>query len=171
MKHLSRLSAGGLVIAAVATLLLGVRSQPTESATRLCGRDFVRAVIISCGGSRWKRYSPEENDERSSLYSALLDSLDESPLRSLTEEPETEEVEDTEPETPVGESETPLPHLEGHRASAGSSEDSNEEQGRRLASAFLVPLEEKSSRSKRSAGLGKTCCKRGCTRSEIIKLC
>ncbi|XP_041061477.1 relaxin-3-like [Carcharodon carcharias] len=149
----------------MATLLLGVRSQPTESATRLCGRDFVRAVIISCGGSRWKRYSPEENDERSSLYSALLDSLDESPLRSLTEEPETEEVEDTEPETPVGESETSLSHLEGHRTSAGSSEDSNEEQGRRLS------LEEKSSRSKRSAGLGKTCCKRGCTRSEIIKLC
>ncbi|XP_038633885.1 relaxin-3-like [Scyliorhinus canicula] len=173
MKTLSCLSAGGLAIVAIAgaVLLRGVSSQPAESVIKLCGRDFVRAVFVSCGGSRWKRYSPEENDQRGSLYRALLDSLEGSPLGPMTEEPETEDVEETEPESPAGDSATSLPQLQGQRISAGSSENWDEEQRNRLSSAFHVPSEEAASRSKRSAGLGKTCCKQGCTRSDIIRLC
>ncbi|GCC21405.1 hypothetical protein chiPu_0019875 [Chiloscyllium punctatum] len=102
----------------------------------------------------------------------LLDSLDESSLNSPNEEPEAEERDDTEPETPVGESKALLPHFEDQRALVGSNEDWEEDQGARLAPAFRVTLERKSSRSKRSAsGLAKSCCKRGCTRSEIARLC
>ncbi|XP_067824580.1 relaxin-3-like [Heptranchias perlo] len=171
MKHLS-CPLAGLVFAAGALLLLtpGTSSQPPEPGIKLCGRDFVRTVIISCGGSRWKRYSPEENDGRRSFYSALLDSLDDSPLSSSIEDPEAGETEDAEPETPTG-GETPLPRFEGHAASVGSSEDWDEEHRARLSSAFLVPLQESSLRSKRSTGVAKACCKRGCTRSEITKLC
>uniref|UniRef100_A0A8D0C1G7 Insulin-like domain-containing protein n=1 Tax=Salvator merianae TaxID=96440 RepID=A0A8D0C1G7_SALMN len=30
-----------------------------EYAVRLCGREFIRAVIFTCGGSRWKRISEQ----------------------------------------------------------------------------------------------------------------
>ncbi|XP_020373627.1 relaxin-3-like [Rhincodon typus] len=156
----------------ISVLLPGVSPQATDVGIKLCGRDFVRTVIISCGGSRWKRYSPEENDERDNVYRILLDSLDDSSQNSPNEEPEVEEIDDTEPETQLGESDIFLPHFEGQRTPVGSNDDWDEEPGARLSSAFLVTLERKSSRSKRSAsGLAKSCCKRGCTRSEIARLC
>ncbi|XP_067320517.1 relaxin-3 [Anolis sagrei] len=32
-----------------------------EGDVRLCGRDFVRAVVFTCGGSRYRRISPKED--------------------------------------------------------------------------------------------------------------
>lgn len=31
---------------------------PRDYGVKLCGREFIRAVIFTCGGSRWRR-SPE----------------------------------------------------------------------------------------------------------------
>uniref|UniRef100_UPI00398E40C0 relaxin-3-like n=1 Tax=Pristiophorus japonicus TaxID=55135 RepID=UPI00398E40C0 len=173
MKPLSCLMASGLVVAAAvaAGLLPGSEAQPSDPGVRLCGRDFVRAVIISCGGSRWKRYSTEENAERRSIYSTLLDSLGDSLQDSPMGEPDIGEMEDTELETPIGESQQILPHSEGHGAPERSSEDWDEESGTRLPPVSLGALQEKPSRFKRGAGVARTCCKRGCTRSDIAKLC
>ncbi|KAM4709071.1 relaxin-3-like [Discoglossus pictus] len=33
-----------------------------EYGVKLCGREFIRAVIFTCGGSRWKRLSLDEED-------------------------------------------------------------------------------------------------------------
>lgn len=44
------------VVLAVCLLVSGV--QPMDDPTygvKLCGREFIRAVIFTCGGSRWKR--------------------------------------------------------------------------------------------------------------------
>ena len=30
---------------------------PRDYGVKLCGREFIRAVIFTCGGSRWKRSS------------------------------------------------------------------------------------------------------------------
>ncbi|XP_055514218.1 relaxin-3-like [Leucoraja erinacea] len=150
-----------LVAVAVASLMLEGSCQTSGTGIKLCGRDFVRTVIISCGGSRWKRHSPEENDEGGSFYSDLLDSLDDGPLLWSTEEPETS--------TPV--SLVLHPHSYVQRDLMESSEDWEEEHGTRLSSAFPFPLEDKTLRFRRGAGMAKICCKRGCTRSEIIKLC
>ncbi|KAG1941018.1 insulin-like 5a [Pimephales promelas] len=27
---------------------------------KLCGREFIRAVVYTCGGSRWRRFSPKD---------------------------------------------------------------------------------------------------------------
>ncbi|XP_061593239.1 insulin-like 5a [Cololabis saira] len=38
---------------------------------KLCGREFLRAVVYTCGGSRWRRFftEPDMNGEQSSLES------------------------------------------------------------------------------------------------------
>ena len=43
-------------VLAVCLLLAGVRAMdgPTYG-VKLCGREFIRAVIFTCGGSRWRR--------------------------------------------------------------------------------------------------------------------
>lgn len=45
-----------LLALAVLTLLAAARQAQGEgSAVKLCGRDFVRAIVFTCGGSRWRR--------------------------------------------------------------------------------------------------------------------
>lgn len=44
------------VVLAVCLLLAGVRAYDGPSyGVKLCGREFIRAVIFTCGGSRWRR--------------------------------------------------------------------------------------------------------------------
>ncbi|KAH0628312.1 hypothetical protein JD844_009268 [Phrynosoma platyrhinos] len=40
--------------------------EEAAGAVRLCGRDFIRAIIFTCGGSRWKRIlsSPPDQPQR-----------------------------------------------------------------------------------------------------------
>ncbi|KAG7526747.1 hypothetical protein JOB18_044699 [Solea senegalensis] len=38
-----------------------VRTQDETNTLRLCGRAFVRAVVYTCGGSRWRRLMGEED--------------------------------------------------------------------------------------------------------------
>ncbi|KAG7227238.1 hypothetical protein INR49_013898 [Caranx melampygus] len=38
-----------------------VRTQENTNTLRLCGRAFLRAVVYTCGGSRWRRLMGEEN--------------------------------------------------------------------------------------------------------------
>ncbi|KFP36849.1 Relaxin-3, partial [Chlamydotis macqueenii] len=41
---------------ALLSLLIAAREGRAEGNTvKLCGRDFVRAIVFTCGGSRWKR--------------------------------------------------------------------------------------------------------------------
>lgn len=43
-------------VLAVCLLLTGVRAYDGPSyGVKLCGREFIRAVIFTCGGSRWRR--------------------------------------------------------------------------------------------------------------------
>ncbi|XP_033503194.2 prorelaxin H1 [Epinephelus lanceolatus] len=44
---------------------------PRDYGVKLCGREFIRAVIFTCGGSRWKRYM--EGDLDSFQWGSLSD--------------------------------------------------------------------------------------------------
>ncbi|KFP77518.1 Relaxin-3, partial [Acanthisitta chloris] len=44
-----------LVLTCLALLLVAQEGKGESNTMRLCGRDFVRAVVFTCGGSRWKR--------------------------------------------------------------------------------------------------------------------
>ncbi|KAJ3600652.1 hypothetical protein NHX12_031630 [Muraenolepis orangiensis] len=56
-------------VLAVCLLVVGVRGMGSPSyGVKLCGREFIRAVIFTCGGSRWKRSlgsTEEDQDELS----------------------------------------------------------------------------------------------------------
>ncbi|XP_068263207.1 insulin-like peptide INSL5 [Nyctibius grandis] len=48
---------GSVLALALLALLVAAREGRGEGNTvKLCGRDFVRAVVFTCGGSRWKRH-------------------------------------------------------------------------------------------------------------------
>ncbi|XP_054494758.2 insulin-like peptide INSL5 [Agelaius phoeniceus] len=44
-----------LALGCLALLLLAREGRGEGSKVRLCGRDFIRAVVFTCGGSRWRR--------------------------------------------------------------------------------------------------------------------
>ncbi|XP_050757428.1 insulin-like peptide INSL5 [Gymnogyps californianus] len=47
---------GTVLALALLALLIAAREGKGEGNTvKLCGRDFVRAIVFTCGGSRWKR--------------------------------------------------------------------------------------------------------------------
>uniref|UniRef100_A0A3B1JSR8 Relaxin-3-like n=1 Tax=Astyanax mexicanus TaxID=7994 RepID=A0A3B1JSR8_ASTMX len=39
----------------------------SHNAVRLCGREFLRAVVYTCGGSRWRRVLSESSAEDSDV--------------------------------------------------------------------------------------------------------
>ncbi|XP_056353946.1 insulin-like peptide INSL5 [Oenanthe melanoleuca] len=55
-----------LALGCLALLLLAQHGQGEGSKVRLCGRDFIRAVVFTCGGSRWKRELSEQQELRES---------------------------------------------------------------------------------------------------------
>ncbi|KAK7144764.1 hypothetical protein R3I94_011003 [Phoxinus phoxinus] len=34
--------------------------QADVTTVKLCGREFIRAVVYTCGGSRWRRFGPKD---------------------------------------------------------------------------------------------------------------
>ncbi|KFQ94013.1 Relaxin-3, partial [Nipponia nippon] len=44
-----------LALALLALLMAAREGKGQGNTVRLCGRDFVRAIVFTCGGSRWKR--------------------------------------------------------------------------------------------------------------------
>ncbi|KAM9280309.1 insulin-like peptide INSL5 [Cariama cristata] len=45
-----------LVLALLALLTVAREGKGEGNTVKLCGRDFVRAIVFTCGGSRWKRH-------------------------------------------------------------------------------------------------------------------
>ena len=52
LRHLVLLLAVGLL---AGELLPRTEARATPYGVKLCGREFIRAVIFTCGGSRWRR--------------------------------------------------------------------------------------------------------------------
>ncbi|NP_001092112.1 relaxin-3a isoform X2 [Takifugu rubripes] len=120
---------------------------------KLCGREFIRAVIFTCGGSRWKR----------SLMSA---EVFEDPFSSHQEE------------SPEGPSHNGIQSiLQRSRELSFPPKNNQEEVFSRSARSFITEeiLEalRKADRKGRDVvvGLSNACCKWGCSKSEISSLC
>ncbi|CAL8277921.1 unnamed protein product [Merluccius merluccius] len=58
---------------------------PRDYGVKLCGREFIRAVIFTCGGSRWRRAqdgdSEEQREQRPKSSSSFSSSSSSSSLR------------------------------------------------------------------------------------------
>ncbi|KFQ86540.1 Relaxin-3, partial [Phoenicopterus ruber ruber] len=44
-----------LALALLSLLIAACEGRGEGNTVKLCGRDFVRAIVFTCGGSRWKR--------------------------------------------------------------------------------------------------------------------
>ncbi|KAJ0058036.1 hypothetical protein NL108_007258 [Boleophthalmus pectinirostris] len=142
------------VVLAVCLLVAGV--QPMENPSygvKLCGREFIRAVIFTCGGSRWKR----------SLRST--DVLDD-PFTSQ-QDYSTEGLGQNSAET----------ILQRNKDSVFTSEDSGNRMFTRQVRSFIseeiLEALRKADHKGRDLvlGLSTACCKWGCSKSEISSLC
>ncbi|TSK18043.1 Relaxin-3 [Bagarius yarrelli] len=144
---------------------LSCQAQATEGhpiyGVKLCGREFIRAVIFTCGGSRWRRSAgmPGENDD---FASDFLSSHDD--------------------ETSDNWSSRLIPRLP-YKAHADPEVDSLVAEGpeslafmrpaRSLISDEVLEALRTSDRKGRDVvvGLSNACCKWGCSKSEISSLC
>ncbi|XP_061567923.1 relaxin-3a isoform X2 [Cololabis saira] len=140
----------------LALCLLAAGGQPMEDPTygvKLCGREFIRAVIFTCGGSRWRR----------SLRSS-----------DVSEDPFSFHQESSEGFNPNFEVET---ILQKNKDVSFPSRDDREGVFSRPARSFITEeiLEalRKADRKGRDVvvGLSNACCKWGCSKSEISSLC
>ncbi|XP_056591543.1 relaxin-3b [Triplophysa dalaica] len=150
--------------AAVFTLALLVAFVGTAQATeghpiygvKLCGREFIRAVIFTCGGSRWRRSLDVTGDLSSDLLSVhdeeASDSWATNPISRLSFRPHSEAV-----------------------AWAGEGQESPafSRPARSLISEEVLEALRTSDRKGRDVvvGLSNACCKWGCSKSEISSLC
>ncbi|XP_072925657.1 relaxin-3a isoform X1 [Hemitrygon akajei] len=119
---------------------------------KLCGREFIRAVIFTCGGSRWKRTEinmPDITDPFSHLPQAMDDASPDS--WDLANK-----VTNYEPAT--------------WRFLMGFGD---EDRSRRSISNDVLEALRSTDRKGRDVvvALSNACCKWGCTKSEISSLC
>lgn len=49
-----------LLLTVLLCVLCVAQAQDNTNTLKLCGRAFVRAVVFTCGGSRWRRMMGEE---------------------------------------------------------------------------------------------------------------
>ncbi|XP_075280640.1 insulin-like peptide INSL5 [Opisthocomus hoazin] len=93
-----------LALASLALLIAAAEGKGEANAVKLCGRDFVRAIVFTCGGSRWRRQLPDypylfesENALPSSQESTGY--ADSSLYADQRLEADSEEIPSVEPET------------------------------------------------------------------------
>uniref|UniRef100_A0A3B4UU88 Relaxin-3-like n=1 Tax=Seriola dumerili TaxID=41447 RepID=A0A3B4UU88_SERDU len=129
---------------------------PRDYGVKLCGREFIRAVIFTCGGSRWKRSTDGD-----------LDPFHWSPRSDVT-------VEDNQHTWQSG-AELPDNRSPLHIASSYSLADLlalygaiGERQHHPAAADWPIPSKKKRNFSLGVAGM---CCNQGCTKNDIGRLC
>ncbi|KAM3863500.1 relaxin-3-like [Diretmus argenteus] len=146
------------VVLAVCLLMAGVQTMegPTYG-VKLCGREFIRAVIFTCGGSRWKR----------SLWSA--GEISEDPFSSHKEESSEVWGQDS----AVARLFQRTSDLGLHSPPTDGQESVFSRPARSLISEEILEALRKADRKGRDVvvGLSNACCKWGCSKSEISSLC
>ncbi|XP_064841770.1 relaxin-3a [Oncorhynchus masou masou] len=137
------------LVLAVCLLVAGVQGieRPTYG-VKLCGREFIRAVIFTCGGSRWRR----------SLGSAGDSPQD--PFNSHDED--SSEGWNSDSQVPEG----PFQHVQEGGVFISRP-------ARSLISEEILEALRMSDRKGRDVvvGLSNACCKWGCSKGDISSLC
>ncbi|XP_062867798.1 prorelaxin H1 [Trichomycterus rosablanca] len=167
----------------IPVLLCGVSvcvcaSEQRDYGVKLCGREFIRAVIFTCGGSRWRRSVhpvPPNNPNLPVSYQSSWDS-DDNPgwLRPNRAAPSEQSSSSTFSLSDLlqvmGEQTNPKdefsPHEKAQRSRTGSTFSSWSPGLDRSRS-----LDQDRRRRSFSHGLAGVCCNQGCTKNDIGRLC
>ncbi|XP_008278526.1 relaxin-3b [Stegastes partitus] len=126
---------------------------PSFYGVKLCGREFIRAVIFTCGGSRWRR----SVEDSALIGEETFDLWKTNPIPQLTSEQDPAEPQAWRDQT-----------MDVASMAAGFGRSAR------------LPVSEEVLEALRSAdrkgrdvvvGLSNACCKWGCSKSEISSLC
>uniref|UniRef100_UPI00398F06A6 relaxin-3-like n=1 Tax=Pristiophorus japonicus TaxID=55135 RepID=UPI00398F06A6 len=158
------------------TSVLTQSSRNGESGIKLCGREFIRAVIYTCGGSRWKRLLDNPNDPFQTSadedYFKEMDNVKK--LQRMLDNDRNQQHEPSFGEQAFDDyynqyDQIPVDFNEYiHQIDGGNNKD------RAFASSQMQLLPwARSFRKKRggSPGMSSKCCTYGCTRKDISMLC
>lgn len=52
--------------------------QADVKTVKLCGRELIRAVVYTCGGSRWRRFSPKDMEGEFAMRRKIQDNSESS---------------------------------------------------------------------------------------------
>ncbi|XP_044029559.1 prorelaxin H1 [Siniperca chuatsi] len=150
---------------------------PRDYGVKLCGREFIRAVIFTCGGSRWKRST--EGDLDPFQWSSLSDVTAEDNQR--TWQPGAELTDNQSPlHIAPSYSLADLLALYGAVGDMQSLSDPApleksqpstvlvERDGNPAAADWPIPSKKKRNFS---LGVAGKCCSQGCTKNDIGRLC
>ncbi|XP_010892412.2 insulin-like 3 (Leydig cell) [Esox lucius] len=151
------------LLSLVVVVGLGMHAtQGQDARVKLCGREFIRMVVTSCGSSRLKRSTPDLGQHRT-----ILDWLNSDQFANMKTS-ETEVVRDVatprdHQDTTGGLNGDQLTHLgfpSMPQQLQGDVESST------IPLVYTVP-----SRTRRDAGPAGVCCRSGCTLSELVQYC
>ncbi|XP_068995869.1 relaxin-3b [Embiotoca jacksoni] len=126
---------------------------PSFYGVKLCGREFIRAVIFTCGGSRWRRSA----GDLALIGGETFDLWNTNPIPQLPNKQEPAESQAWKDQT-----------LDVASVAAGFSRSA-----RSLISENVLEALRSVDRKGRDVvvGLSNACCKWGCSKSEISSLC
>ncbi|XP_007566665.1 prorelaxin H1 [Poecilia formosa] len=156
--------------------MMGRLLMPRDYRVKLCGREFIRAVIFTCGGSRWKRST--EGEEESFHWTPLGDVAPEAERRTWHHD--TDLRDDNSP-LPFAAPDSLADLLTLFRVTNGRQQSSSSFPDLPRESIALGEPEENkdaadqlvASKKKRnfSVGVAGMCCNQGCTKNDIGRLC
>uniref|UniRef100_A0A4W5N8U2 Insulin-like domain-containing protein n=1 Tax=Hucho hucho TaxID=62062 RepID=A0A4W5N8U2_9TELE len=135
--------------------------QGQDARVKLCGREFIRMVVTSCGSSRLKRSTPELGQHPINHHRVILDWLNSNQFANLRTSETVEDVvtqqddqDSTESVTEDQQFPSTPPQVQGDMEPS------------------TVPLGyTMSSRTRRDVGPAGVCCRSGCTMSELVQYC
>ncbi|KAG2470778.1 relaxin-3-like [Polypterus senegalus] len=147
-------------------VLVSEMSQKSEGrnptyGVKLCGREFIRAVIFTCGGSRWRRAARASPGELPDFFS------------DVERTPEEQTEESWNPDAVSGLSYKDYPEFESQPWREQLTSMAFSRQSRSPISEEVLEALRTSDRKGRDVvvGLSNACCKWGCSKSEISSLC
>uniref|UniRef100_A0A8C9T3E3 Insulin-like 3 n=1 Tax=Scleropages formosus TaxID=113540 RepID=A0A8C9T3E3_SCLFO len=121
------------------------RTYGQDTRVKLCGREFIRMVVASCGSSRLKRSTAEFNQQHEKNVMVWV---------NTSQNPEYPElIRDFTPST----------------EKTGSTHGSKESRG--IENPENHQLNRMFSRAQRDVGPAGVCCRLGCTISELVQYC
>ncbi|XP_061485348.1 relaxin-3-like [Rhineura floridana] len=164
-----------------------------DYAVKLCGREFIRAVIFTCGGSRWKRIAAQQREaeeaplpagaraeflqtssdeglENIKLQSVLDPELEQ--LQSISQQVAQQSLKDLFNIFDDSNEYVPTSNEYIHQIEDAAHKSRDETGLANTVGSYNFPL-VKYPRRKRgfSVGVAGMCCKWGCTKTEISTLC
>ncbi|XP_048846078.1 insulin-like 3 (Leydig cell) [Brienomyrus brachyistius] len=139
-----------------------------DSRVKLCGREFIRMVVTSCGSSRSKRFTPELDEQHVKPIGMVLEWLmgDQFSYQRGLVTNEISQRQSRDPESSGMVRDFPSSTEHARSSSKVKKETRDVKDSRSPANLHAIFTE-----TQHDAGPAGVCCRSGCTMSELVQYC